>query len=42
MIETKHRFHRNFPLTTVWGYDGCYPRLAGFYIIRDKLEERLK
>lgn len=25
MSETKHRFHRDFPLTTVWGYNGTYP-----------------
>jgi spore coat protein A len=25
MVETKHRFHRFFPLTTVWGYNGLYP-----------------
>jgi len=25
MMEAKHRFHRNFPLTTVWGYNGTYP-----------------
>lgn len=25
MTETKHRFHRDFPLTTVWGYNGTYP-----------------
>lgn len=25
MIETKHRFHKAFPLTTVWGYNGTYP-----------------
>lgn len=25
MKETKHRFHRDFPLTTVWGYNGLYP-----------------
>lgn len=25
MKETYHRFHRLFPLTKVWGYDGTYP-----------------
>ena len=25
MREGKHRFHRNFPLTTIWGYNGIYP-----------------
>lgn len=25
MLETKHRFHKAFPLTTVWGYNGTYP-----------------
>lgn len=25
MRETNHRFHRNFPLTKVWGYNGTYP-----------------
>lgn len=25
MKEGKHRFHRNFPLTTIWGYNGIYP-----------------
>jgi spore coat protein A len=25
MMETKHRFHKNFPLTTIWGYNGTYP-----------------
>jgi len=25
MKEAQHRFHRDFPLTTVWGYDGLYP-----------------
>lgn len=25
MEECCHRFHSNFPLTTVWGYDGMYP-----------------
>ena len=25
MIEAKHSFHKNFPLTTVWGYNGTYP-----------------
>lgn len=25
MVETKHRFHRLFPLTTVWGFNGTYP-----------------
>ena len=25
MKEAKHRFHKNFPLTTVWGYNGTYP-----------------
>lgn len=25
MRETKHRFHKYFPLTTVWGYNGMIP-----------------
>ena len=25
MKETKHRFHKNFPRTKVWGYNGRYP-----------------
>jgi spore coat protein A, manganese oxidase len=25
MQEVKHRFHKYFPLTTVWGYNGTYP-----------------
>lgn len=25
MHETKHQFHKSFPLTTVWGYNGVYP-----------------
>lgn len=25
MWQVLHRFHRNFPFTTVWGYDGTYP-----------------
>lgn len=25
MKQTKHRFHRDFPLTTVWGYNGMCP-----------------
>jgi spore coat protein A len=25
MREVKHRFHKHFPLTTVWGYNGTYP-----------------
>lgn len=25
MLEKKHRFHKNFPLTKVWGYNGYYP-----------------
>ena len=25
MKETKHRFHKCFPLTTVWGYNGMVP-----------------
>ncbi len=25
MREAKHRFHRYFPLTTIWGYNGIYP-----------------
>lgn len=25
MKEDKHRFHRDFPLTTIWGYDGLIP-----------------
>ncbi|NLP16683.1 MAG: multicopper oxidase domain-containing protein [Clostridiales bacterium] len=25
MIESKHRFHHLFPLTTIWGYNGTYP-----------------
>ncbi len=25
MRETKHRFHKYFPYTTVWGYNGTYP-----------------
>lgn len=25
MLETKHRFHKAFPLTTIWGYNGTYP-----------------
>lgn len=24
MKEAKHRFHKNFPLTTIWGYNGTY------------------
>lgn len=25
MREAKHRFHKNFPSTTIWGYNGTYP-----------------
>lgn len=25
MKEGKHRFHKYFPLTTIWGYNGTYP-----------------
>jgi spore coat protein A len=25
MREAKHRFHKYFPLTTIWGYNGTYP-----------------
>jgi spore coat protein A len=25
MIEAKHRFHKHFPFSTVWGYDGLIP-----------------
>lgn len=25
MREAKHRFHRYFPSTTIWGYNGVYP-----------------
>jgi spore coat protein A len=25
MREAKHRFHRYFPYTTIWGYNGTYP-----------------
>jgi spore coat protein A len=25
MREAKHRFHKCFPLTTIWGYNGTYP-----------------
>lgn len=25
MKEAKHRFHKNFPLSTIWGYNGTYP-----------------
>ncbi|MED3662160.1 multicopper oxidase family protein [Ureibacillus terrenus] len=25
MKESLHRFHRDFPLTKIWGYDGLYP-----------------
>lgn len=25
MKETKHKFHRSFPWTKVWGYNGTYP-----------------
>lgn len=25
MREARHRFHRYFPLTTIWGYNGTYP-----------------
>lgn len=25
MLEAKHCFHRYFPLTTIWGYNGTYP-----------------
>ncbi len=25
MMEGKHRFHKYFPLTTIWGYNGTYP-----------------
>jgi spore coat protein A len=25
MMEAKHRFHKYFPLTTIWGYNGTYP-----------------
>lgn len=25
MREGKHRFHKDFPLTTIWGYNGTYP-----------------
>ncbi len=25
MLEAKHRFHKYFPPTTIWGYNGTYP-----------------
>jgi len=25
MLETKHKFHRYFPPTKIWGYNGTYP-----------------
>lgn len=25
MKKANHKFHRDFPLTTIWGYDGTYP-----------------
>lgn len=25
MREVKHKFHKYFPLTTIWGYNGVYP-----------------
>ncbi|MDF2543160.1 MAG: copper oxidase, partial [Herbinix sp.] len=25
MMEAKHKFHKYFPLTTIWGYNGTYP-----------------
>ncbi|MEK3889518.1 multicopper oxidase family protein [Bacillus sp. FSL K6-3431] len=25
MKQAKHQFHKSFPLTTIWGYDGLYP-----------------
>lgn len=25
MMESCHKFHSNFPLTYIWGYDGIYP-----------------
>ncbi len=25
MIENKHRFHKYFPYSIIWGYNGCYP-----------------
>lgn len=25
MRETDHKFHKYFPYTTIWGYNGCYP-----------------
>ncbi|NLC18219.1 MAG: hypothetical protein GX757_03185, partial [Clostridiales bacterium] len=25
MLETKHKFHKFFPPTKVWGYNGTYP-----------------
>jgi spore coat protein A len=25
MQEAKHKFHKYFPLTTIWGYNGTYP-----------------
>ena len=25
MYEAKHRFHKYFPKTTIWGYNGIYP-----------------
>lgn len=25
MLEADHRFHKHFPLTNIWGYDGTYP-----------------
>ncbi len=38
MKGAKHRFHRNFPLTKVWGYNGTYP---GPTIVVQK-DERVK
>ena len=25
MMKMSHRFHKNFPLTSIWGYNGTYP-----------------
>lgn len=25
MMEAEHRFHKRFPLSTIWGYNGLYP-----------------
>ncbi len=35
MIESRHCFHKCFPKTTIWGYDGMYPGPT-FEVVRDQ------